>query len=445
MQLVWVLLMAPRGSQSKAKAKAKQGVKRQLDADQAAQESSIVPYKKPAKRCDPEEYDEEPDIVLDESEEEEMVEEDEENAGANPEHVPDEDAGDQAPEKKQKKKGAKTVGDNDDYEDGVEDARTTSRAQRLVIKANKAALPEEVRARLEWLQSKDCKIAGKQKETNKIINAYVPRNSRCGGIIRVKELTAAKIFEMKTDEKKGAKQCGMAKPVLIGKIFGGNRELFQEAVDDGSAWQEGDGKWYYEESYRSKEASSAKKIQCTQELEVNSQKDLLGCLSGFLEEVDMNPEWKNYVPLTDGSGSSGGPSMAGSSTDMPAQKLKAEQPADEQDMKILQECFDSVTRITTRIRGVALELIRAGKTTTASELAKRGIEACKNINSPLMEIEKLMVEGALGAIKHGEVMEALAGCTEPHKTLVEYHNELVAIHNQQSGAKGKSAWKTVSA
>ena len=131
----------------------------------------------------------------------------------------------------------------------------------MVIKACIMDLHPDTRKKLLELQSKDCKQAGKQKEINKIINSCVSRAVRCGGKIKPKQLSVNRMFEKSKTDVEGTHRAGMAKPIFIGTVFAGNRELFEEAKDMGACWQDEAGDWFYDIKYAKKESSQKDTIK----------------------------------------------------------------------------------------------------------------------------------------------------------------------------------------
>ena len=66
---------------------------------------------------------------------------------------------------------------------------------------------------------------------------------------------------------------------------------------------------------------------------------------------------------------------------------------------MVQEAFDGVTRVTSAIKKVARELVTAGMTTTSSDLARRGLQLCKNVVESQDVIEAMMFKSPLSSTK----------------------------------------------
>ncbi|CAK0859281.1 unnamed protein product, partial [Prorocentrum cordatum] len=67
-----------------------------------------------------------------------------------------------------------------------------SRAQRHVFLLNRHSIDEKTLARFDHLNSKECKIPGKSKEINSIINSYVSRSSDWKAGLTVKDRSIQK-------------------------------------------------------------------------------------------------------------------------------------------------------------------------------------------------------------------------------------------------------------
>ena len=63
-------------------------------------------------------------------------------------------------------------------EKGDVDSRTTTMAQRHVFKLNRHRMDPALLEKFDHYKSKECKIAGKEKLANEIVNAVVPRDAR---------------------------------------------------------------------------------------------------------------------------------------------------------------------------------------------------------------------------------------------------------------------------
>jgi len=109
--------------------------------------------------------------------------------------------------------------------------------------------------------------------------------------------------------------------------------------------------------------------------------------------------------------------------------------ADENDMKVLQESFDSVTRVTTQIKRVACELMRVGKTTACSDLAQKGISKCNAIHIPQGIVEKMLMT-PMSQLTSNAVKDALHKCACPYKDLIAYYNELIALYKHHDHTIG---------
>ena len=91
-----------------------------------------------------------------------------------------------------------------------------------------------------------------------------------------------------------------------------------------------------------------------------------------------------------------------------------------------QEAWDSVTRVTMAIKSIAVTMLRQGKTTAQSELAKQGLNLCQEIVPASMNIEELLYKEK-ASLKQATVLEAVARIEDPYKALLKYYNDLVKV------------------
>ena len=92
------------------------------------------------------------------------------------------------------------------------------------------------------------------------------------------------------------------------------------------------------------------------------------CMMAFFERMESARSSDKWM-LDDGSG-------AGSSRDKPA-AVCADGPATPEDMQLLQESFDAVSRATLAIKHMGKDLVQARATQSSVDIGRRGMELCK--------------------------------------------------------------------
>ena len=145
---------------------------------------------------------------------------------------------------------APMTGASDDCADGERDNRQTSHAQRYVFKANIAEVDPELAARYNKLKSKDCKIRGKEKLANEIVNSYVPRDAGWGGMLEPKNATIKKLRTKSTEDTNTVGEYGLPKRMFIATKYNGNDASFAAALEEGECWEGADGMYYYKAAQR---------------------------------------------------------------------------------------------------------------------------------------------------------------------------------------------------
>ena len=324
--------------------------------------------------------------------------------------------------------------DAEDYEDGEADSRQTSRAQRYVFEANLDLVADADKAFYMTLGQKDCVHPGKMKERAKIVNAYVSRDASYTSKITPKERTLEQLTARTVKKNNEQQKQGLTKNVMIGSKFGASKELFQAALDDNEIWEE-DGLYY----------STSKTLTLTDEMSKTAlgnstwqggdDKEFMSALADMMESSNnLKNLWLKDVQKKT------------STTKQPmlADKDNKSQPL-EMDYKMLQECFDSVTQVTNGMRKVAMELCKGDPTAVSTDLAKKGIQLCKDVIPSQDTIEHLLMTGKHETTK-SEITKAMAEAAGPYKMLIEYYNELVAVHahhrkQRSSGSSGSGGSK----
>jgi hypothetical protein len=192
-------------------------------------------------------------------------------------------------------------------------------------------------------------------------------------------------------------------------------------VESGEVYEEDDGKFYYSEHRRSSVETRGDSTKAEKKSDIDAKK----LNSVFMELIRDKPDPKEKWIV-----------MAGKK---PSKSI--DNAASDNDMAVLQESFDAVTRVTCAIRKVAMELIKTGASSTSSELAAKGVKLCKMIIPSQNTVEELLYKDK-SEVLGGEVREALQAAAGPYKELITYYNELVAVHRHvvnNSGAASGSA------
>ena len=119
-------------------------------------------------------------------------------------------------------------------------------------------------------------------------------------------------------------------------MFGGNRALFIEAQEKGQVYKKDDDLWYYDAHRQSTEDIKSQCARGSTEVEVESSK-LLGIMSGMMEAMGgVSSQWVQVVEK------------------QPVSKRDNGKVTDN-DYRVLQESFDSVTRVTSAICQVSCQ------------------------------------------------------------------------------------------
>lgn len=211
-------------------------------------------------------------------------------------------------------------------------------------------------------------------------------------------------------------------------MFSGNADLFREALESGEVQEGVDGKFYYGEFTKAHEEVKGSTIKGSKVSDVD-EKDLNKVFMELIKDKpDIKEEW-----------------LRCSAKKIP--KKLVDETASDNDMMVLQESYDSVTRVTSAIRKVAMELIKSGASSTSSELANKGVKLCKLIVPSQEAVEELLYteKSRVSAVAVREALQAAAG---PYKELIVYYNELVAVHRHvvsSSSSGSGSRFKAIAA
>lgn len=212
---------------------------------------------------------------------------------------------------------------------------------------------------------------------------------------------------------------------MIGKVFSGSRELFNAAIADHEVEQGSDGLFYYATKSKRKELIHSEGAHASRLHNVANEEQLRGLLAGFATEIEDNPDWCDF----------------GTQSISKRAKPALDSTASQHDHQMLQESFDAVTRVTTQIRKVGHDLLNLRGGQGGAELARRGLALCRSIVEPQAKVEELMLRER-EQVTSMDVKTALQECAGPYRELIEFYNELVALHkhhHRDAGSSGSGA------
>ncbi len=157
--------------------------------------------------------------------------------------------------------------------------------------------------------------------------------------------------------------------------------------------------------------------------EVAAEKDnkaLMGVYAQPYEDIEKEAEESIAWTLVDKPGS------AASSNSQPVM-------ADDNDLLLVQESFDSVTRITLAIRKMRSELLsNASAGPTVRGMAKRGIDILRGLTEPSQKVAMLLIADRQN-LTHDEVMTTLKCTASSYKRVLEFDQELAATYKRFGG------------
>ena len=291
---------------------------------------------------------------------------------------------------------------------------------------NLGVVPDEIAKRYRELKDPKHVEPGKTKKANAIINSYVPRTVGFKGSLVPKKATIERVMSRESRAIDTTAQIGYEELVCIGKVFGGNRGLFEEAKQKGQVY-ENNGKWYYDAHRHADEERKYNKASGLLVSEIDGSK-FLQAMSAIMEQFDesKHSKWIDDVEKKSTASSSAQPSGK----------------ANDNDYRILQESFDSVTRVTNAIRQVAMAMTKDAPSSTASSMALRGVQLCKEVIPSQDRVEALLMS-IRDNVSGDDIRTALAAAAVPYRALVGFYNELLVLykHNVSQAAVGTPVLK----
>ena len=233
---------------------------------------------------------------------------------------------------------------------------------------------------------------------------------------RHSQKTLLKILVHSKTHTDGKTKNGLGKFVMIGSAFSGNIQLFDAVCEAGQCWQGNDGLWYYEASHSSDSTRITNKVIGTIDFGKISDKAFSAELMRLLEELHNGNEWDSKVK------------------DMP--NKFANMNADDNDYMLLQQAFDSVSRITLAIRKMSSELLSQGFGTVAEDAGRRGIEILKSLVKPSQTLESLMVKDRRSVLK-SQVKAALTDLAGPYRDVLTMYEQILRVYAVNGGKVAK--------
>lgn len=315
-----------------------------------------------------------------------------------------------------------------DAPEGEEDIRVTSRAQREVWKNNMHLASVEDRERFQYLKSKDCTDKGKEKEANKIINAYVPRDSGWGGSLRPKTLTLKRIHNKVDTEEDATQVKGMKLHTFIGKVFAGSKALFEEAKQANEIYEEGD-MWYTVTKSRRKSSLVETATKFEEKHEFEDKSEFLKAIMGNLTEEGSLSKWTKAIEKK---------AMALQNSSTP-KRHGADDPVTDKTMALLQESNDGYTRISLAIKRIGSEIINNREVSskdTMRDMRQRSIDVLKGLVPTSNDIEKALFSTPRDELTETKTIRLVQAACEPYAAAWQFYREMIAVFEAAGGMSG---------
>ena len=310
--------------------------------------------------------------------------------------------------------------DTTEYPDGEPDPRPTSREQKHVFQKLKRLIPPDAVEKFEALcksTAKEC--PGKEVEKNKIINAYVARDSEYSTkTLASKERTVDRAISSKNVGSDIAGQLGLGKWETIGTKYAGFSDLFEKARADGEVWQGEDGLWYSASRKLAKGKESVDETKGIAKYIVATDAEFRACIGKLLDDSPhmLGDQAKEILAI------------AATSED---------NKCTDDDMTKLQNSFDAVTRLTLAAKRLGQDIAKTTDSETIQSLLTKGASLCKELVPHTRLTEKLLTTPK-GDIFKNAIVNTLFAMEKPYKNLMMFYNDLVGLHKVYVGSK---LWK----
>ena len=198
---------------------------------------------------------------------------------------------------------------------------------------------------------------------------------------------------------------------------------------NGEVWQDAEGLWWNVAKTELKADRIAEVKRATKTREVASE-DWASAVQDMIEDINTDevPHW-----LLDDEEDAERPRkrLKDGSTMRQSIDLTSTRATDHQ-MRLLQESFDSVTRMTMAINKMATEIMgnlsdKALGGGNAKEMARRGLQMLKDLVEPTQKIEELLVTER-DEIDGDDVENVLETARPPYKAVLDYYADLRTIY-----------------
>ena len=145
---------------------------------------------------------------------------------------------------------------------------------------------------------------------------------------------------------------------------------------------------------------------------------MLAILDNMFEEIKAKPQWAREMVTA-------APSLANDK-------------ADDADFAQLQECHDSVTRLTLAIKRLAPEVVKIGKDAGSfvGEQAAKAWPLLRELTEPANEVEECLFQIPSRLLK-SRAMRAVDRTKEPYNNLVEYYKSMASTYSRLNKEHGE--------
>ena len=151
---------------------------------------------------------------------------------------------------------------------------------------------------------------------------------------------------------------------------------------------------------------------------------MLAILDNMFEEIKAKPQWarENVTALKI----------------LDAAPSSANDKADDADFAQLQECHDSVTRLTLAIKRLAPEVVKIGKDAGSfvEEQAAKALSLLRELTKPANEVEECLFQIPSRLLK-SKAMRAVDRTKEPYNNLVEYYKSMASTYSRLNKEHGE--------
>ena len=251
---------------------------------------------------------------------------------------------------------------------------------------------------------------GIQKRRDNLVAKYVPQTANYQEQFK-QEWRVIRETSSGTKNKDEQAALGMEELFLLHTKFQGNKAALEECIRNDVLMKGEDGLLYWKTKAQKKAKIEKDEVKGKVKFDPKSAKEMLQIMNNVTKEMnsvdyDMDEVFQKFARLQ-----------------KKPQAVLAYEPSDA-DMAMLQEAFDSVTRVTTAIKQLGRSMIANGRRNFYGEVVKRGVQLCAEIVPASSSIEQLMFQPKCELDK-AEVIAAVAEIEVPYKNLLKFYNDLV--------------------